>query len=841
MKSIYQFCLLFILTLYSLALAAVQPAAEPDNVAFEHFQRGDFAQAVQAWESVRSELSMDDLVLLAMAYQSLGHLKAAYNILVQLRDDPRDDPASRANVLSHLSDLYIALGNLDLEKQDLKVTQICAQRKTVQEKNLDKAMKYVRQAETLAQNESSLMANILNTKGNVLVAQGDLFTVRGDKKAAKYYDDALSLYKTGVQQAGDNVLRAKILTNIVQAMANSGNHADVEFNEVWQQVRTLPDSHDKAFALMSLAQFLAPEQKLLAHKILMAAIQVADVVQDKRSVAYAKGYLAQLYAEEKRYPEAIRLAREAIFQAQSHPEFLYRLEWQLGKYLKAQGNNKDAIEVRKNNFFTKGKYTGLPLHECEMIYLKNYMAIYQSAVEHAMSFQERCHSVSQPFRQKTEKLYFEWADLLLQQAANLKNNPVAKKCLLEKARKSIELFKEAELQNYFQDDCVTEFENQSKDLSKDLPDGTAVLYPISFDDRIELLLSFKTKDFAQVQTLLLPPSKINKKRLTREIDLFLESIDVVKRLNTMSRRARAQKELEEWTKEWLQELRKADYMTNLYRWLIKPINNTLEQQRIKMLVIVPDGKLRTLPFAALYNGEKFLIEEQYALAVIPGLQLTDLTPISHENIKALLTGLSVDIAVEVSDYSALKAKEELEEISKHLPNNETLFNETFVIDNVRHQLEQTSYSVVHFATHGNFARDPNNTFLLTYDAKKDPNALLRMNCLEALISMTELRKKPVELLTFSACKTALGDERAALGLAGVALKSGARSALATLWSVNDTATRVLVSNFYEALGNKLSKAQALQQAQKKLFMKYHQDGYEHPYYWGAFLLIGNWL
>jgi len=387
---------------------------------------------------------------------------------------------------------------------------------------------------------------------------------------------------------------------------------------------------------------------------------------------------------------------------------------------------------------------------------------------------------------------------------------------------------------------VTEFENRSKDLSKDLPDGTAVLYPISFDDRIELLLSFKTKD-AQVQTLLLPPSYIDKKRLTREIDLFLESIDVGKRLKTMSRRDRAQKTHVEWTKEWLQKLRTANYMTNLYQWLIEPINSTLKQQRIKMLVIVPDGKLRTLPFAALYNGKNFLIEEDYALAVIPGLQLTDLKRISHRNIKALLTGLSVDIPVEVAEYKALKAEDELRAISKHLPNHQTLLNETFVIDNVRHQLEQTSYSVVHFATHGHFAKNPNNTFLLTYDAKKDPNDLLRMNCLEALIGMTELRKKPVELLTFSACQTALGDKRAALGLAGVALKSGARSALATLWSVNDTATMTLVKYFYEALGNNLTKAQALQQAQQKLLLEHLKDGYEHPYYWGAFLLIGNWL
>jgi len=813
--------MLFSLTLYSLALTAAQPMAEPGQAAFEHFQRGDFTQAVQMWESARSELSIDDLILLAMAYKSLGHLKTAHNISVQLRDDPNNDLVSRTNVLNHLSELYIAMGDLDLEKRNFDVMQICTQRKTVQEKNLDKAMQYVTQAETLAQNEPSIMANILNTKGNVLVAQGDLLKVRGNEKAAEKYAEALSLYQTSVQQASDNVLRAKILTNIVQVMAKSDNHANVEFNNVWQQVRALPDSHDKAFALISLAQFIAPEQKLAAHEIypeqkllayeiLTLALQVAKVVKDKRSIAYAKGYLAQLYANDKRYPEAIWLVREAIFQAQSYPEILYRLEWQLGKYFKAQGN-------------------------------KNAMAVYQSAVEHVKSFHDRCHSVSQPFRQKAEALYFEQADLLLQQV-NLENNTDAKKHLLEEARKSIESFKEAELQNYFQDDCVTELENSVKDLSKDLPNETAVLYPILFDDRIELLLSFKAKN-ATVKTLQLPRSRINKERLTQEIDRFRENIDVGNRLKTMSRRQRAQKPHEEWVKEWLQELRQADYTTNLYRWLIEPINDILKQHDIKTLVIVPDGKLRNIPFAALYNGEKFLIEEDYAIAVIPGLQLTDMTPISHKNIIALLTGLSVNISTEMGEFPALQARKELEKISKHLLKRELLLNNAFVIDNIRHLLEQTSYSVIHFATHGHFSEDPNNTFLLTYDAKNDPSALLRMNCLEALISMTEFRQQPVELITFSACQTALGKERAALGLAGVALKSGARSALATLWSVNDTAARVLVSHFYEALNsnNDFSKAQALQYAQKKLLKEHHQYGYEHPYYWGGFLLIGNWL
>lgn len=97
----------------------------------------------------------------------------------------------------------------------------------------------------------------------------------------------------------------------------------------------------------------------------------------------------------------------------------------------------------------------------------------------------------------------------------------------------------------------------------------------------------------------------------------------------------------------------------------------------------------------------------------------------------------------------------------------------------------------------------------------------------------------MELLTLSACQTAAGDDRAALGLAGVAVKAGARSALATLWFINDQATALLITEFYHQLRDPdLSKAKALQRAQLILL---NDRRYQHPGYWSPFLLIGNWL
>ena len=108
-----------------------------------------------------------------------------------------------------------------------------------------------------------------------------------------------------------------------------------------------------------------------------------------------------------------------------------------------------------------------------------------------------------------------------------------------------------------------------------------------------------------------------------------------------------------------------------------------------------------------------------------------------------------------------------------------------------------------------------------------------------MVGVFRFRDDPLELLTLSACDTAAGDDRAALGLAGMAIKAGARSALATLWNINDEASVDLVLDFYrEIKDSSVSRAAALQHAQLKLL---DNPRYEHPGFWSAFLMINNWL
>ena len=232
--------------------------------------------------------------------------------------------------------------------------------------------------------------------------------------------------------------------------------------------------------------------------------------------------------------------------------------------------------------------------------------------------------------------------------------------------------------------------------------------------------------------------------------------------------------------------------------------------------------------AALHDGKQFLIAK-YAIGITPSLSLSDPRPIKREGMSVLAVGVSEA----VQGFPALpNVAAELQELQTLL-GSQNLVNREFLAANFEKKLKEEQFSIVHVASHGEFGNDVENTFLLTFDDK------VSLDRLNQMIGVLRFRDDPLELLTLSACDTAAGDDRAALGLAGMAIKAGARSALATLWNINDEATVGLVMDFYRELKNPaISRVVALQRAQLKLI---ENPRYEHPGYWSAFLMINNWL
>jgi CHAT domain-containing protein len=213
----------------------------------------------------------------------------------------------------------------------------------------------------------------------------------------------------------------------------------------------------------------------------------------------------------------------------------------------------------------------------------------------------------------------------------------------------------------------------------------------------------------------------------------------------------------------------------------------------------------------------------------PGITLTDPQPLKRDRLRFLAAGLTTS----VQGFPPLPyVAEEMASIER-LYQSERLLNQSFQLPRLEDELRDGRYAVLHIATHGKFSPDAKDSYLLTFDGK------LTMPLLDRLIGQFRFRQDPLELLTLSACQTGVGDDRAALGLAGVALKAGARSALATLWFINDEASAALIGEFYRQLrDSRLSKAAALQHAQQRLL---RDRIYAHPAYWSPFLLLNNWL
>jgi len=265
----------------------------------------------------------------------------------------------------------------------------------------------------------------------------------------------------------------------------------------------------------------------------------------------------------------------------------------------------------------------------------------------------------------------------------------------------------------------------------------------------------------------------------------------------------------------------------LYNWLIAPIASQLEQQDIETIVFVPHGFLRNIPMAILHDGSSYLLEH-YNLALTPSMQLLNSQPLASRQPKALTAGLTTAR----QGFSSLPAvSQEISQIEQ-LVSAKVLLNSQFTRDHIFDQSSQNEFSIVHLATHGQFSASAENTFLLTW------NDRINVKDLGELFQSSQRRDAPIELLVLSACQTALGDRRAALGMAGVAIESGARSTVATLWSVQDDSTSTVMVEFYRQLiNNQQPRAQALRNAQLML-MK--DPRYQHPYYWAPFVMIGNW-
>ncbi|MBD0344695.1 MAG: CHAT domain-containing protein [Coleofasciculus sp. Co-bin14] len=789
------------------------------------YEAGQFSEAAKVWQQAADSYAQvgdkdgmtQSLINAAEAHQALGLYPRACNTLLQAFGIPEPDcqkltqenenrqqrqysllknleaqpnSLNKAIGLRSLGDIFQRLDDLDLSQ---KVLQLSLQ---------------VAKALPSPQDESATLLSLGNTeqaKGNRERTQQDSASeqkpaplrclYRPSKgKAKKFYQQAALFYQQAATESASP-------TTWIQAQLNRLNvlletEALSEAQDLWPSIqsklRDLPSSRMAVYAQINLAQSLTCLKQASAvdsplgqeiAQVLAIAVRQAKNLGDQRAESFALGYLAGLYAQAQKQPEAQDLTQQALMLAQSikAQDITYQWQWQLGYLLRTKGDIKGAMPKA--------------LREASI-------AAYTEAFNTLQSLRSDLAATSSniqfSFQQSVEPVYRQLVDLLLQSS----NQGEATQKNLRQARDAIEALQRAELENLLRCSLQTA---KLAPIDQKVDPTAAVIYPIILDDRIEVILSLYKQPLRHYSSSL--PKDEN-------VEDLLDRL----RLNLQNRNGAGPGFLK--------------LSQQVYGWLIEPLDAELEKSGVKTLVFVLDSPLRNIPMATLHDGQRYLIEK-YAVALSPSLQLLEPKPLSDKQLEVLAAGIFQKLP-DVPAPALPEVKQELERISQ-MTKSLVLRNQEFTRLALENKINSRPFSVVHLATHGQFSSQPEQTYIHAWDDRININELNTL-----LRSREQRRPDAIELLVLSACETASGDKRAALGLAGVAVRAGARSTLATLWSVNDKSTAELMSQFYKTLSNPadstVTKAKALQSAQLDLLRKYTA-----PFYWAPYVLIGNWL
>ncbi|MBL1202314.1 MAG: CHAT domain-containing protein [Nostoc sp. GBBB01] len=713
------------------------------------------------------------LINQAQAWQTQGFYPRAIKTLDKLRQTLKSerDSIEKTVSLRSLGDALMLIGNFKDSQEVLEESLTIA-------RNL--------------QSQADISASLFSLGNNALKQNDKL-------KAIAYYQQTV-----GVSPSPLTKVQAQL--NHLSLLIEDQQWAEVKtlLPAIQSQLDQLPLSRASIYALVNYSQSLSkvknnvdfPSQTLTKNFsspfpiqqelnaplrqtafLLASAIEKSRSLGDKRAEAYAFKNLGGLYEQTKQLSEAQSLTMQGLALAQSSnaPEITYALEWQLGRLLWAKNDINGAIAAYDAAVETLQS-------------LRRDLVVNNDVVNQDVQFN---------FRDSVEPVYRQSVQLLLQSQDGKTDEKI-----LEKARQRIEALQLAELDDFFREACL---QGQRITLDQVVDKGdrsdAAIIYPIILPEQLQVIVKIPNQPLKNYG---------NKISQTKVEELLVElRKNLVNPTATKTVQAQSQQ---------------------VYNWLLQPIESELEKSGVKTLVFVLDGVLRNIPMSALYDGKQYLVEK-YAVALSVGLQLLDPKPLLKQKLVALTAGLTQPPPGFPKFAPLLGIKSEFDSITKAGVSTTRLLDGDFKKKNLETEISETSFNIVHLATHGQFSSRFEDTFILDFDGQinvKDFDTLFRNQ-----------NKSIVELLVLSACQTATGDTRAALGLAGAAVRAGARSTIASLWQIDDKSTAMFVSGFYQELksGN-ITKAEAVHRAQLKLLK---HPNYKAPSFWSSYVLIGNWL
>ncbi|TYQ31346.1 CHAT domain-containing protein [Pseudanabaena sp. UWO310] len=833
------------LNVSGISISQSNPVAIVD-IGKQYYQSGQYAQAIATWQQAADIYAkqgdrLNQAVVsqnLALAHQQLGHWQESeQSILLSLEifQSHLPQPKLLAQALNIQGSIQIAQGKAQealatWQRAAVIYEQIGDKDGAIRNKiNQSQAMRslglYPKAKDLLNQVQSALQELPASSlKLASLIELGDTLRLNGDfAEATTILKESLAI----AQKLNDKPTIAEIflgLGNVNSSQLEATSAGDsrerqqksteaIAYYQQAAQITTRPITQVKAQINQLRLEIGLKQFETVKRLLPTIQAQLQDLPPSRASVYARVGFaqdLMKLNSGASDRQIAAQLLAKAAQQSQAMGDpraesyaigYLGELYERSQQFTEAQGLTEKALILAQNHNAADIAYRWQwQLGRIFKAQGKQSQAIaaYNETVSTLTSIRGDLVSsnadIQFSFRDGVEPIYRQLVDLLM---THEKGQALSQENLIA-ARKAIESLQIAELDNFFKEACLKGLSTQVDEVDA----HAAVIYPIVLPDRVEVIVSLPDRSLIHRTTTI---SQDSLNRLLSELWRSLRRTSLETDIQTNSEKT--------------------------YNILIgKELEAIFTTHKIQTLVFVLDGALRNLPMAVLYDGKQYLMEK-YNLAVTPGLQLLDPHPLKRQQLEVFIGGLSKG----TQNFSALpNVEREIQQIASLVSAPTPLLNETFISESIKTQISKNSFRVVHLATHGEFSSDAAKTFILTWN-----NRLGVKQLGDLLQTRDRDQLNPIELLVLSACKTAKGDNRATLGLAGLAVRSGARSTIASLWSVEDSATATFMEKFYQELMLlQTTKANALRKAQIGLL---NNPQFTHPFYWAPFVLVGNWL
>ncbi|NEP19367.1 MAG: CHAT domain-containing protein, partial [Leptolyngbya sp. SIO4C1] len=694
-----------------------------ENLARAHRQIGQFSEEIAYWEqAAQRHERLGNLLALgralteqAQAHSRLGQHRRAIALLCGETNNgcasgsalqiarAVTDASGEAAALGSLGEAYRLTGDY---QQALVFLE--------QSRSLIESDSYVYQAAVLNSlgNTYGALAQISTRRAQAAAKRGDIRDARElTEKAEAQVQQAVAFLQQGYEAAETGSLasaqvRSQLSLIPLYQRSDRADAARQAQQAARQLISELPDSQTKAFAAISLADYLEPTSKHQAcpaaevvsqqTELLETAAAIAQTIQNARAESFALGQLGYLHERCGNYDRALSLtqaARLAADQDRSAQDSLYLWAWQQGRILKAQGKAAAA----------------------ETAYTQALAVLEEVRADILNANRE----LQFDFRDQVEPIYREFATLKLAKVPPSVPIATTGQSTVDTVLVTLDSLKLAELQNYFANDCVIVPAAARVDVVGE-QSSTAVISTAILANRTAVIASLPDGR-RQVEWI-----DITENSLTAEVNAFRQTLEQGRFRRVTYRAAAAQ----------------------LYDQLVRPFEPLLSELQVNTLVFINDGILRSIPMSALYDGQQFLIEK-YAIATTPSLTLTDPNALNRQNLNALILGLSEASQVGNTRFSPLnKVDDEIAAVEAQFSNSTVLKNENFSEPQLRKALQDRDYKILHIATHGNFGAEPEDNYIVTgqkLDAQR--NKALTISELDALIrSVSTIDQAPIDLL-----------------------------------------------------------------------------------------------